>query len=69
VQNAPSDEEPEKIIIGLYRKLANEFFWNIKDLDEANIETLFDFLAWQDPNMRVINGKEYRRSQGVPKWL
>lgn len=68
-QSAPTDEDPEQVIIGLYRKLAENYFWNPKDLDDTNLETLFDFIAWTDPNVRVRNGKTYHRAQGVPKWL
>nr|DAY89110.1 MAG TPA: hypothetical protein [Caudoviricetes sp.] len=57
------------VLIGLYRDIAKRFTWSLKEIDETNLETLFDFLTYEDPNVRVVNGKEYRRAQGVPKWL
>ncbi len=68
-QSAPAEDDPENVIIGLYRKLADSFFWNPKDIDDTSLETLFDFIAWKDPNVRMKNGKVYRRAEGVPKWL
>jgi hypothetical protein len=55
----------------LYRELVKAYNWNLKDIDETNLETLTDFLFFNlnDPNIRIIDGKEYHRAKGVPNWL
>jgi hypothetical protein len=55
--------------MGIYRKLAKTYGWSPREIDETNLETLFDFLNYDDPNVRIKNGKIYRRAQRVPKWL
>jgi hypothetical protein len=42
---------------------------SIRDIDECNLETLFDYLFWKDPDERIIRGKVYKRSTTVPNWL
>ena len=58
----------------LYRRLVKDFGWTLKDIDETNLETLFDFLLMQespDNSTRVIRGKEYKRAEPgkPPAWL
>lgn len=58
--------------MSIYRELVKKFAWTLKDIDETNLETLVDFLFFNskaDPNIRVINGKEYRRTAKAPAWL
>lgn len=63
------DADPEQVLMGLYGKLVKAHGWSLKELDETNLETLFDFLTYRDPNERVIKGKVYRRATSPPKWL
>jgi len=43
----------------------------LKDIDDTDLELLVDFIFYQnnDPNVRTIGGKQYKRAQGVPNWL
>jgi len=63
--------DAEIALLHIYKKCVNLFGWNLKAMDETNFETLIDFLTLNDadPNERVINGKVYKRAQGVPEWL
>jgi len=70
VAGTPDEEaDPEQVLMGLYGKLIKAHGWNLRELDETNLETLFDFLTYKDPNERIINGKVYRRATAPPKWL
>jgi hypothetical protein len=57
----------------LYRHLVKEYGWSLKDIDETNLETLFDFLLMSrdDRNTRIIGGKVYKRAERnkPPAWL
>jgi hypothetical protein len=56
----------------IYMRLVKNLGWNLKDIDETNLETLIDYLFYNskpDPNIRVINGKEYHRATKPPSWL
>lgn len=59
--------------MGIYYRLVNAHGWSLKDIDETNLETLFDFIYYKDndPNTRVINGKTYHKysGHGAPDWL
>lgn len=62
------------MIIELYRRLVRNYGWTLKDIDETNLETLFDFLlmeAPEDPDTRVIGGRVYKRTAPgkPPVWL
>lgn len=64
----------ELVLNDLYKRLVKEHGWNLNDIDETNIETLFDFLfmeKYQDKNVAVIHGKEYMRAAPgkAPEWL
>jgi hypothetical protein len=61
--------DPEQAVMGIYNKFIKAFNWTLRDLDETNFETLIDYIFYKDPNVRIINGKEYKRAQGAPKWL
>ena len=57
--------------MGLYRKLVSTYNWSLKEIDDTDIETLMDFIFYKEnnPNVRIINGKEYRRAKETPNWL
>jgi len=62
------------VINDLYRRLVKDYGWSLRDIDDTNLETLFDFLLMEgpkDPNTMVIGGKEYKRvAPGeAPSWL
>lgn len=66
------DADPEATLIHVYRKCVEKYGWSLKDIDETNLETLFDFVLYKekpDPNIRTINGKTYRRATKPPSWL
>lgn len=44
----------------------------MKEIDDTDLDTLFEFLTFKtkkDPNVRFIEGKEYRRAKKPPTWL
>lgn len=56
----------------LYFLCVTKLNWSLRDIDETNLETLMDFIFFNksDPDIRIINGKEYRRvKNGAPSWL
>lgn len=56
----------------LYTRFAKAYGWSLNDIDETDFETLIDFVWFReddDPNIRVIDGKEYKRAEDVPSWL
>lgn len=53
----------------LYHTLATKLRWPIAQIDAADFESLLRFVFYEDPDVRVINGQEYRRARGVPTWL
>lgn len=58
--------------MSIYRKLVENYNWSLNNIDDTNLETLVDFLMFKpekDPNVRVINGKEYHRAKTCPRWL
>jgi hypothetical protein len=58
--------------MSIYRQLVKNTGWNLKDIDDTNLETLVDFLFFStkgDPNIKIINGKEYKRANKAPSWL
>jgi hypothetical protein len=57
--------------MSVYRELVKKMGWSLKDIDDTDLETLVDFLFFTktDPNLRVINGKEYHRANKAPSWL
>ena len=44
---------------------------SLVELDNMNLETLFDYLFYKpkNPNKKIIGGKVYKRAEGVPNWL
>ena len=56
----------------IYRSCVDKFGWSIKDIDDTDLDTLFEFMTLAeepDPNVRVIDGRSYTRSRKVPDWL
>lgn len=53
----------------LYHTLVQRLHWSLQQIDETDFETLMDYLFYKDPDVKIINGKEYRRAQGAPAWL
>lgn len=53
----------------LYHTLATALRWPIYQIDAADFESLLRFVFYRDPDVRIINGREYRRAVGVPTWL
>lgn len=68
------DSEPDNdydSLMGIYKKLVEAFGWSLNNIDDTDFETLVDFLFFNtsNPNVKIINGKEYHRVKGVPSWL
>lgn len=63
--------DAEHSLLSVYRQLIKSFGWSLKDIDETNLETLVDFLFFNinDPNIKIIDGKEYHRAKSAPSWL
>ena len=53
----------------LYHTLAIQLHWPVAQIDAADFESLLRFVFYRDPDVRIINGREYRRAVGVPNWL
>ena len=53
----------------LYHTLALRLKWPVAQIDAADFESLLRFVFYRDPDVRIINGREYRRAVGVPTWL
>lgn len=69
---APSTGTPQTASAAmdkLYHTLATALRWPIYQIDAADFESLLRFVFYRDPDVRIINGRTYRRAQGVPKWL
>ncbi|MFT3952782.1 MAG: hypothetical protein QM689_12745 [Oscillospiraceae bacterium] len=43
--------------------------WTLSDIENTDIETLFDYLTYIDPDTKIINGKTYKRAVEPPSWL
>lgn len=53
----------------VYKIFVDKLGWDLQTIDNTDFETLVDFLYFKDPDVKIVNGKEYRRSKGVPTWL
>ena len=56
----------------IYRSCVDKFGWSIKDIDDTDLDTLFEFMVLReepDPNVKIIDGRSYIRSTKVPEWL
>lgn len=59
-------------ILNLKRTLSKKLGWSLYEIDESDICNLLAFIQFSpedDPNVRVINGKEYHRAKDTPSWL
>jgi len=59
-------------MLNLKRTIVNKFGWSLYEIDETDISNLLAFIQFKpedDPNVKVINGKEYRRAKDAPDWL
>ena len=72
--HSSDDEEIDAVesLMGIYKSCVEKFGWSIKDIDDTDLDTLFEFLVIKDkpdPNVRMIEGRSYIRSSKVPEWL
>ena len=70
--SSPDEEvDAEHSLLSIYKQLVNNFSWSLSSIDDTNLETLVDFLFFttNDPNIKVIDGKEYHRINKAPSWL
>ena len=59
-------------LMQVYKSCVDKYGWSLKEIDETDLDTLFEFLVMKDkpdPNVRVIDGKNYLRASKVPDWL
>lgn len=59
-------------LMSVYRTCVEKFGWNLRDIDETDLDTLFEFLVFRakpDHNVRIIDGREYHRAKDTPSWL
>jgi len=59
-------------LIRLKSKINKKLGWTLFDIDETDFCNLLAFISFNpesDPDIRIINGKEYRRAKSVPDWL
>lgn len=59
-------------ILNLKRTIVNKLGWSLHEIDETDISNLLAFIQFRpedDPDVKIIRGKEYRRAKSVPKWL
>jgi len=69
--NTDAEVDAERSLLSVYKQLVEKFNWSLDSIDNTNLETLVDFLFFttNDPNIRIINGKEYHRATKAPSWL
>lgn len=56
----------------LKRTIVKTLGWSLYEIDETDFCNLLAFIQFdpeEDPNIRIMNGKEYRRAKEVPSWL
>lgn len=71
-QGTVSPEKYKTTVLSIKRNIAKNLKWTLHDIDETDFCNLVEFIQFRvddDPNVRVINGKEYRRAKEVPNWL
>lgn len=59
-------------LLNLKRSIVKKWGWSLYDIDETDIDNLLSFIQFKpedDPDVKIINGKEYRRAKQVPSWL
>lgn len=59
-------------LLNLKRTIVKKLGWTLHDIDETDIDNLLAFMQFnpeEDPDVKVINGKEYHRVKQAPSWL
>lgn len=58
-------------ILNLKKTLSKKWGWSLFEIDETDICNLLAFIQFNadDPNARIIDGKEYKRATKPPAWL
>lgn len=59
-------------LLNLKRTIVKKWGWTLHDIDETDINNLLAFIQFSpedDPDVRIIDGKEYRRAKQAPSWL
>jgi hypothetical protein len=59
-------------ILNLKRTISKKLEWSLFDIDETDFCNLLAFMQFSpadDPDIKIINGKEYRRAKKAPSWL
>ena len=70
-----TDDSPRSYratLLNLKRTIAKKWGWSLHAIDETDIDNLLSFIQFKledDPDVRIINGKEYRRAKQAPSWL
>jgi hypothetical protein len=68
------DDSPQSLrntLLSLKKILVKKLEWSLYEIDETDFCNLLAFIQFQkeDPNIRIINGKEYKRATKPPSWL
>lgn len=66
---AHTEQTASQAMDKLYHTLSIKLQWPVAQIDAADFESLLSFVFYKDPDVRIINGREYRRAVGVPTWL
>jgi hypothetical protein len=60
-------------LLNLKRTISKKLEWSLFEIDECDICNLLAFIQFSpeedDPDVKIINGKEYHRAKSVPDWL
>lgn len=59
-------------LLNLKRTISKKWGWSLFEIDETDICNLLAFIQFKpddDPNVRIIKGKEYHRVKDAPSWL
>jgi len=58
--------------LNLKRTISKKLGWSLFEIDETDISNLLNFINFSvedDPDIKIMNGKEYRRAKSTPDWL
>jgi len=59
-------------ILNLKKTISKKLGWSLFEIDESDFCNLLAFMQFSpddDPDVRIINGKEYHRAKKAPSWL
>jgi len=59
-------------LLTLKRSIVKEYGWTLHDIDETDINNLMAFIQFnpkENPDIRIKNGKTYKRAKKAPSWL